>query len=281
MIVYISIFTSLIVFFSFILKFQLLIVGINKSLIEINDGINYKLNLCKKRIKDFILKVNNERYYIRNDIDDNHDTTIMNIIISKYPSSNPNFKIIKTDDIINIRFHNYSLIFTPNIINEFTSVNDTYRIFHDKSSHIPEPNRKMMIIEDGFYNQNNPEVLYKINRYNDLCKFVKDFNSKRFLFIELELYNITIDKITKSYKTVKTTYYIKRSTIDDKNNFLNLFSDINDNYFDIDNDTLICKNRGGMELMKINYFYTDKSSILDNKIVYTYMNTDEYNSYYL
>lgn len=253
--------------------FILLFIAITK----VNNGLIGKLNVCKKRMKDFTLKVNNERYQIINNLQDLEENFIINLIISKYPSSNPNFIVIKNEDAISIKYHNYSLLFTPNIINEFTNINDIYKIYNDKSVHIPEPNNKKLIIkEDDFYNQNNPDVLYKINSHQDLCRFIMNYNSKRFLFIELELYDIIIDKYEKSYKTIKTTFYIKHN----KNSFLDLFQNINNYHFEIENNNLIVLNDNDREIMKIDYYYTNEKSILDNQINYTYMNINEYNGYY-
>lgn len=255
------------------LGFILLFIAITK----VNNGLIGKLNVCKKRMKDFTLKVNNERYQIINNLQDLEENFIINLIISKYPSSNPNFIVIKNEDAISIKYHNYSLLFTPNIINEFTNINDIYKIYNDKSVHIPEPNNKKLIIkEDDFYNQNNPDVLYKINSHQDLCRFIMNYNSKRFLFIELELYDIIIDKYEKSYKTIKTTFYIKHN----KNSFLDLFQNINNYHFEIENNNLIVLNDNDREIMKIDYYYTNEKSILDNQINYTYMNINEYNGYY-
>lgn len=253
--------------------FILLFIAITK----VNNGLIGKLNVCKKRMKDFTLKVNNERYQIINNLQDLEENFIINLIISKYSSSNPNFIVIKNEDAISIKYHNYSLLFTPNIINEFTNINDIYKIYNDKSVHIPEPNNKKLIIkEDDFYNQNNPDVLYKINSHQDLCRFIMNYNSKRFLFIELELYDIIIDKYEKSYKTIKTTFYIKHN----KNSFLDLFQNINNYHFEIENNNLIVLNDNDREIMKIDYYYTNEKSILDNQINYTYMNINEYNGYY-
>jgi hypothetical protein len=255
--------------FGFILLFAMIT--------KVNNGLINKLNVCKKRIKDFTLKVNTERYHIINNVNDLEENFIINLIISKYPSSNPNFKVLKNDDAISIKYHNYSLLFTPNLINEFTNINDIYRIYNDKSTHIPEANnKKLMIKDEDFYNQNNPDILYKINSHEDLCKFILTYNSKRFLFIELELFDIIIDKYDKSYKTIKTTFYIKYN----KNKFLELFQNINNYHFDVDDNNLIVLNDNDREIMKIDYYYTSEKSILDNQITYTYMNMNEYNGYY-
>lgn len=255
--------------FGFILLF-IMITKVKNSLIS-------RLNVCKKKIKDYTLKMTTERYHIINNFNDLEENFIINLVISKYSSSNPKFRVFKDDDIITIKYHNYSLLFTPNIINEFTNINDIYKIYYDKSSYIPEVNnKKLMIKEEEFYNQNNPDVLYKINSHEDLCKFIMTYNSKRFLFIELELYDIIIDKYDKSYKTIKTTIYIKYN----KSKFLNLFQNINNYHFDVKDSNLIVLNDNEKEIMKIDYYYTNEKSILDDEITYTYMNVNQYNGYY-
>lgn len=261
-----------------IIIFQFL--SLTFTLIFVLNIIKKIKNTCKKKIKDFTLKVNKQRYDIINNIDKLEENMLINVIIGKYPCCNPNFKINKDDDneLINIKFHNYSLIFTPNIINEFTNMNDIYKIYHENSTHIPEPgSKKLLIKEENFYNENNPDVLYKINSHDELSKFIMTYNSKRFLFLELDLYDIIIDKYDKSYKTTKTTFYIKYC----KNKFLELFHNIKEYHFEInDENNLIVLNSNNKEIMKIDYYYTDDKSILDNNITYTHMNINEYNGFY-
>ena len=114
---------SLIIIFliSFILKFHVIIIGINNNLNQLNDHINIlfeetnqkiqeKLNLCKKKIKDFILRTNTDRYHIKNSVFELEEYLInnYNLIIIKFHSSNKNFKVIKDIDANTIKINNYN-----------------------------------------------------------------------------------------------------------------------------------------------------------------------------
>jgi len=58
---------------SFMIRFQLLISNINYDFENLNSIINNKFNICKKKIKDFILKTNNDKYIIKNNINEIED----------------------------------------------------------------------------------------------------------------------------------------------------------------------------------------------------------------
>lgn len=293
---------SLIIIFliSFILKFHVIIIGINNNLNQLNDHINIlfeetnqkiqeKLNLCKKKIKDFIFRTNTERYHIKNSIFDleeslinSYDDFIINLIIIKFPSSNKNFKVIKDIDenTIKINYYNYSILFATNIINEFSNLNDIYPIYSNKSYYISHKN----IHFSANKNKDELEVLYKINSQNEIYNFIENYNLKnRYIYIEFILYDIIINKINKSYKTVKSTFYIKRNILDTNNYFLMLvkFLDNISLSFSIKNTDLLLFDNND-KVFKINDFYDNKNNttILDNPLEYTYKKIEEYNDFY-
>lgn len=292
---------SLIIIFliSFILKFYVIIIGINNNLNQLNDHINNlfeetnekiqeKLNLCKKKIKDFILRTNTDRYHIKNSVFEleeslinNYDDFIINLIIIKFPSSNKNFKVIKDIDTntIKINYYNYSILFATNIINEFSNLNDVYPIYSNKSSYISYKN-----VNFSNNNKDELEVLYKINSQKEIYNFIENYNLKsRYIYIEFILYDIIIDKIDKSYKTVKSTFYIKRNILDTNNYFLMLVKFLDNICLSssIENTDLLLFDNND-KVFKIIDFYNNKNNttILDNPLEYTYKKTEEYNDFY-
>jgi len=61
----------------------------------------------------------------------NYRDFIINLIIIKFPSANNNFQIdTNNPNIINLKYYNYSLLFSLNIINDFSSKNDVYPIYY-------------------------------------------------------------------------------------------------------------------------------------------------------
>ncbi len=292
---------SLIIIFliSFILKFYVIIIGINNNLNQLNDHINNlfeetnekiqeKLNLCKKKIKDFILRTNTDRYHIKNSVFEleeslinNYDDFIINLIIIKFPTSNKNFKVIKDIDTnkIKINYYNYSILFTTNIINEFSNLNDVYPIYSNKSSYISYKN-----VNFSNNNKDELEVLYKINSQKEIYNFIENYNLKsRYIYIEFILYDIIIDKIDKSYKTVKSTFYIKRNILDTNNYFLMLVKFLDNICLSssIENTDLLLFDNND-KVFKIIDFYNNKNNttILDNPLEYTYKKIEEYNDFY-
>lgn len=292
---------SLIIIFliSFILKFYVIIIGINNNLNQLNDHINNlfeetnqkiqeKLNLCKKKIKDFILRTNTDRYHIKNSVFEleeslinNYDDFIINLIIIKFPSSNKNFKVIKDIDTntIKINYYNYSILFATNIINEFSNLNDVYPIYSNKSSYISYKN-----VNFSNNNKDELEVLYKINSQKEIYNFIENYNLKsRYIYIEFILYDIIINKIDKSYKTVKSTFYIKRNILDTNNYFLMLVKFLDNICLSssIENTDLLLFDNND-KVFKIIDFYNNKNNttILDNPLEYTYKKIEEYNDFY-
>jgi len=285
---------------SFMIRFQLLISNINYDFQNLNSILTDKFNICKKKIKDFILKTNNDKYIIKNNINEiedivneNYEDLIINIILMKYQFSNSNFKIIRNNSFIIIKHHNFSLLFSPNIINDFTNSNDIYQIYNDKSSHIIEPHYKNIIYKNDNFDNNNPDILYKINKNNDLIKFIQNHNPIKgsYIYLLLNLYDIIIDKKNKSYKTIKSSFYIKC----DKNkiDFLFIFKNLNNSNFyfkneiindvfsyqstsedDIKNNKLLFTN--DLKTIEIKNFYLSDL----NDINYTLMSIDEFNDYY-
>lgn len=254
------------------------------------NSFHDKLNICKRKIKDFIIKTNSERLYLKNsifDIEDNISNNyrdfIINLIIIKFPSANNNFQIdTNNPNIINLKYYNYSLLFSLNIINDFSSKNDVYPIYYTYSSHISH--KRLYNDGDNNYNEiTNPSVLYKINSYTDICQFIQNYNYKnsRYIYIELILYDITIDLITKRFKTIKTVFYIKKNILDTNEKFLNLFkllNNKNNNFKIIDNSILIFK--GENQEFEISNYYDNKMSFIDSPLEYTHMTIDEYNDFY-
>lgn len=241
----------------------------------------------------FITFDNNLDEYINNHLANTNDTMIINLIIMKYPSSTNNFRISKNlPNIIKITYYNYSLLFSSTMITEFSYPNDIYYIYHYNSSNISY-NR---ISNDTIINEiTNPSVLYKINTYNDLYEFIENYNDKksRFIYIEIILYDITINKLLKSYKTRKTSFYIKRNILDTNNTFLKLFKSLNENngnfYYDISNKNAKLTLRNDNGCFEITNFYNDadynydkynNNSIIDVPLEYTHRIVNEYNDYY-
>ncbi len=291
---------SLIIIFliSFIFKFYVIIIGINNNLNQLNDHINNlfeetnqkiqeKLNLCKKKIKDFILRTNTDRYHIKNSVFDleeslinNYDDFIINLIIIKFPSCNKNFKVIKNVDTntIKINYYNYSIFFTTNIINEFSNLNDVYPIYSNKSSYISYKN-----VNFSNNNKDELEVLYKINSQKEIYNFIENYNLKsRYIYIEFILYDIIIDKIDKSYKTVKSTFYIKRNILDTNNYFLMLVKFLDNICLSssIENTDLLLFDNNDKVFKIIDFYNNKNNTILDNPLEYTYKKTEEYNDFY-
>lgn len=264
--------------FSFITKCSYIII-------DIND----KLNLCKKKIKEFIVKTNFEKFHIKKlilKIQDilmnNNDKYLINLILMKFPSGNNNYRINNENpNIITINYYDYSLIFTNNIINSFYNIKDLYTIYHENSSYISYEN---------FENENdnnlisNPNILYKINNFNNIYNFIENYNYKnsKYIYIKLILYNININKLYKSYKIIKTTYFIKKNILDTSNNFLNLFKNLNNRsyYFINENKKLIFTNTNDQKFI-IYYYYENDKSLIDNPLEYTYMTIREYNNFYI
>ena len=276
----------IIVFLSiFICNIYFLTNKFNNNLISFQD----KLNICKKKIKEFIIKTNSERLYLKNsifDIEDNisnnYRDLIINLIIIKFPSANNNFQIDTSNpNIINLKYYNYSLLFSLYIINEFSNKNDIYPIYYTYSSYISH--KRLDNDENNCNEITNPSILYKINTYDDLCNFIINYNYKksRYIYLELILYDITIDLLTKRYKTIKSIFYIKKNILDINNNFLNLFKSLNKkncNFEIIDKTKLIFKD--DYQKYEINNYYNNEITFIDNPLEYTYTIVDEYNDFY-
>lgn len=282
-------FVTILIFISILIgNFYFLTNKLNVNLNLFQD----KLNICKRKIKEFIIKTNSERLYLKNsifDIEDNISNNyrdfIINLIIIKFPSANNNFKIdINNPNIIYLKYYNYSLLFSLNIINDFSNKNDIYPIYYTYSSHILH---KRLYNNENKENDNNeitnPSILYKINSYNELCNFIQNYNYKnsRYIYIELILYNITIDLISKRYNTIKTIFYIKKNILDVNQKFLNLFKLLNNKNNDfkiIDKSNLIIKDEN--QEFEISNYYDNKTSFIDSPLEYTHMTIDEYNDFY-
>lgn len=215
--------------------------------------------------------------------DNKKDSNIINNIINKFPSASNNFNVThNNNDIITLNFYNFSLIFTTNIINEFISFNDIYYIYHNNSHYI---SHKRLFYNSAINDITNPLVLYKKNSYDELYYFLDNYNDKKakFIYIELVLYEITINKKLKSYKTIKTTFYIRRNIIY-KDLFLNFFKRLinNSKYkFTIPNDsTLIFNNNNDNNNEFKIYDYYNSSIDNINQLEYTHKTIDEYNDFY-
>ncbi len=279
-------FVTLFLLSIFICNFLSLQKKIHINLISFQD----KLNICKRKIKDFFAKSTSRQLYlkksifdIKNNINNNYRDFIINLIIIKFPAANNNFKIDTINsNIINLKYYNYSLLFSLNIINDFSSENDIYPIYHTYSSHISHKR----VYNDGNNDYNeitNPSILYKINNYNDIYNFIQNYNYKksRYIYIKLILYNISINLINKRYETIKTVFFIKKNILDANEKFLNLFKCLNNknNDFEItDKSNIIFKDDN--QEFQISNFYDNKISIIDNPLEYTYMTIDKYNDFY-
>ena len=86
----------------------------NNQTIEDIDNFSEKLNMCKKKIKDFIIKNNSERLHLKNSIFDieetisnNQEIFLINLAMLKFPSSHNNIKINKINlNTINVNYYN-------------------------------------------------------------------------------------------------------------------------------------------------------------------------------
>jgi len=214
------------------------------------------------------------------------ELNIINNIISKFSSASSNFNVSNDDnnETITLNFYNYSLLFTTNIINEFISFNDIYYIYHNNSHHI---SHKRLFYNSAINEITNPSVLYKKNSYDELYYFLDNYNDKKakFIYIELVVYVITINKKLKSYKTIKTTFYIKRNIMY-KDLFLYFFKTLikDSKYkFTIPNDSSLIfnnnnNNENDQQFKIIDYYNSDIDNT--NQLEYTHKTIDEYNDFY-
>lgn len=262
----------------------------NNQTVKDIDSFSEKLNICKKKIKDFIIKSNSERLHLKNSIFDieetisnNQEIFLINLAMLKFPSSHNNIKINKINlNTINVNYYNFSVFLTTNLINGMSNLYDKYPIYNHLSSHISYENINKL---NNSNDSNDFNILYKINSHEEICNFMNiNFNkNSRFIYIKIDIINIDINKYLKTYKTIKTTFYIKKGIKDNDNKFVNFYKFLhnkNNDYEFKDNKKLTFYNDS--DLYEINDFYNNKESLflINDTLEYTHYTIDEYNNTY-
>jgi len=186
----------------------------------------------------------NKYLHLQKDVDDLNHKYLMNIALSKLDFAPKYHKIIKNNNIINIKSHNYFInVFNNNNDNKDNIINKCLlyeqhlifnKTFNGDNYVIPPP---------CYYN----DIINNIDSYNDL--------RKPNLFICVKYANIIIDLIEKNYKIKQFYFNIRKPTNDKYNYFSDIINNIdNPSYYFINNDD---KNNNNKNDKKDIYFIQD------------------------
>jgi hypothetical protein len=170
----------------------------------------------------------NKYLHLQKDVDDLNQKYLINIALSKLDFSAKYHKMIKNNNIINIKSHNYFInVFNDNDNNDNKDDNIINKCllyeqhlifnktFNGDSYVIPPP---------CYYN----DIINNIDCYKDL--------RKPNLFICVKYANITIDLIEKNYKITQSYFNIRKPTNDKYNYFSDIINNIdNPSYYFINN----------------------------------------------
>ena len=168
----------------------------------------------------------NKYLHLQKDIDDLNDKYLINIALSKLDFSPKYHKIIKNNNTINIKSHNYFInVFNDNNDNNDNNINrcllyEQHLIFNKTF------NGDNYVIPPHCYYD---EIINNIDYYKDL--------RKPNLFICVKYANITIDLIEKNYKIIQSYFNIRKPTNDKYNYFSDIINNIdNPSYYFINNN---------------------------------------------
>jgi hypothetical protein len=152
---------------------------------------------------------------IKSNVDDLNDKYLINITLSKLDFSPKNHKIIKDNDNIIIKCHDY-------FINVFKDNNDDII-------------NKCLTYEQDLIVDKQPPPYY----YDEIINNIDCYKHLRIpnLFICVKYANITIDTITKNYKINQCYFNIRKPTTDKYNYFSDIITNIdNPSYYFINNN---------------------------------------------
>jgi hypothetical protein len=151
---------------------------------------------------------------IKSNVDDLNDKYLINMVLSKLDFSPKNHKIIKDNDNIIIKCHDYFI-----------------NVFKDNDDII----NKCLTYEQDLIIDKQPPPYY----YDEIINNIDCYKHLRIpnLFICVKYANITIDTITKNYKINQCYFNIRKPTTDKYNYFSDIITNIdNPSYYFINNN---------------------------------------------